>query len=64
MLPAFARSGEDLLAAATDDAWLIEQAGGTVQVLPWTEPNVKVTTGAELRLAEILLESSGGTEAP
>jgi 2-C-methyl-D-erythritol 4-phosphate cytidylyltransferase len=60
---AFARSGEDLLAAATDDAWLIEQAGGTVQVLPWTEPNVKVTTGAELRLAEILLASSGRTES-
>jgi 2-C-methyl-D-erythritol 4-phosphate cytidylyltransferase len=60
---AFARAGEDVLAAATDDAWLIEQEGGRVQVLPWTEPNIKVTTGAELRLAEILLGSSGGAEA-
>ncbi|MFL5823213.1 MAG: 2-C-methyl-D-erythritol 4-phosphate cytidylyltransferase [Solirubrobacteraceae bacterium] len=54
---AFARAGDDILAAATDDAWLIEQEGGSVQVLPWAEPNVKVTTPAELRLAEILLES-------
>ena len=55
---AFARAGDDVLAAATDDAWLIEHQGGTVQVLPWSEPNVKVTTAAELRLAEILLEAA------
>ena len=55
---AFAQANDDVLAAATDDAWLIEQGGGTVQVLPWAEPNVKVTTRAELRLAEILLESA------
>lgn len=43
------------LAAATDDAMLVEAGGGTVRVLgaPW--PNPKVTTPADLRLAEALL---------
>jgi 2-C-methyl-D-erythritol 4-phosphate cytidylyltransferase len=48
----------ETLAAATDDAWLIERAGGTVHVLPWTAPNFKVTTPLDLRLAELLLESA------
>lgn len=54
---ALAQSDADTLAAATDDAWLIERAGGTVHVLPWTAPNFKVTTPLDLRVAEILLES-------
>jgi 2-C-methyl-D-erythritol 4-phosphate cytidylyltransferase len=53
---ALAGADEATLAAATDDAWLIEQAGGVVRVLPWREPNTKVTTRVDLRLAEILLE--------
>jgi 2-C-methyl-D-erythritol 4-phosphate cytidylyltransferase len=48
----------ETLAAATDDAWLIERAGGTVHVLPWTTPNFKVTAPVDLRLAELLLESA------
>jgi 2-C-methyl-D-erythritol 4-phosphate cytidylyltransferase len=52
---ALARSDQATLAAATDDAWLIEQAGGAVRVLAWKAPNTKVTTQVELRLAEILL---------
>jgi 2-C-methyl-D-erythritol 4-phosphate cytidylyltransferase len=48
----------ETLASATDDAWLIERAGGTVHVLPWTAPNFKVTTPLDLRLAEMLLESA------
>ena len=55
---ALAQSDADTLAAATDDAWLIERAGGTVHVLPWTAPNFKVTTPLDLRVAEILLESA------
>jgi 2-C-methyl-D-erythritol 4-phosphate cytidylyltransferase len=43
------------LAAATDDAWLIERAGGTVQVVEAGPSNVKVTTLTDLRLAELLL---------
>ena len=55
---ALAQAGPEALAAATDDAWLIERAGGTVQFLPWAAPNLKVTTQLELRLAELLLRSA------
>ncbi|MGZ4250191.1 MAG: 2-C-methyl-D-erythritol 4-phosphate cytidylyltransferase [Solirubrobacteraceae bacterium] len=46
---------DELLAAATDDAWLVEQAGGTVRVVVSGPQNLKVTTLTDLRLAEILL---------
>ena len=46
---------DDLLAAATDDAWLVEQAGGTVRVVVSGPENLKVTTLTDLRLAEMLL---------
>ena len=45
----------ELLASATDDAWLVEQAGGTVRVVPSGPDNLKVTTAIDLRLAEMLL---------
>jgi 2-C-methyl-D-erythritol 4-phosphate cytidylyltransferase len=44
-----------VLAQATDDAWLIERAGGEVIVVPASEENVKVTTPLDLQLAEVLL---------
>jgi 2-C-methyl-D-erythritol 4-phosphate cytidylyltransferase len=47
---------DEVLRQATDDAWLIERAGGTVRVLDAGQPNIKVTTELELRLAETLLE--------
>ena len=47
-------SGE-LLALATDDAWLVELAGGRVRVVEAGHENIKVTTRTELRLAELLL---------
>jgi 2-C-methyl-D-erythritol 4-phosphate cytidylyltransferase len=46
---------EDVLAAATDDAWLVERTGGTVRVVESTPANLKVTTPHELRLADHLL---------
>jgi 2-C-methyl-D-erythritol 4-phosphate cytidylyltransferase len=46
---------EEVLATATDDAWLIEQAGGAVRVVEGTPRNIKVTTPTDLRLAELLL---------
>jgi 2-C-methyl-D-erythritol 4-phosphate cytidylyltransferase len=46
---------DELLAAATDDAWLIEQAGGSVRVIDAGPLNIKVTTATDLRLAELLL---------
>jgi 2-C-methyl-D-erythritol 4-phosphate cytidylyltransferase len=46
---------DDTLAAATDDAWLVERAGGRVRVVPGPRENLKVTTPADLRTAEMLL---------
>jgi 2-C-methyl-D-erythritol 4-phosphate cytidylyltransferase len=46
---------EDLLAAATDDAWLVEQDGGSVRVIEAGQPNFKITAESDLRLAELLL---------
>ena len=40
---------EELLAQATDDAWLVERAGGTVLVVESTPANLKVTTAARPR---------------
>ncbi|MBI5310043.1 MAG: 2-C-methyl-D-erythritol 4-phosphate cytidylyltransferase [Actinobacteria bacterium] len=54
-LPPSAPVSDETIAAATDDASLIEAAGGRVVVLPWTDPNPKVTTQADLRLAAGLL---------
>ncbi len=49
------------LAEATDDAWLVEQAGGKVLIHPAPADNLKVTTPFDLRLAELLLaERDGG----
>ena len=47
--------GEDVLAQATDDAWLVERAGGTVRVVEAPPSNFKVTTPHDLRVAELLL---------
>jgi 2-C-methyl-D-erythritol 4-phosphate cytidylyltransferase len=52
---ALAGASDELLAAATDDAWLIEQAGGTVRVLDTAGENLKVTTPADLAIAERFL---------
>ena len=43
------------LAAATDDAGLVESAGGTVAIVEAPRENLKVTTQFDLRLAELLL---------
>jgi 2-C-methyl-D-erythritol 4-phosphate cytidylyltransferase len=45
----------DVLAAATDDAWLVERAGGSVRVIESSPANFKVTTPHDLKLAERLL---------
>jgi 2-C-methyl-D-erythritol 4-phosphate cytidylyltransferase len=46
-----------LLAQATDDAWLVERAGGRVVVVDAPAGNLKVTTPDDLRVAELLLGS-------
>jgi 2-C-methyl-D-erythritol 4-phosphate cytidylyltransferase len=45
----------ELLAQATDDAWLVERDGGRVIVVPSSEENFKVTTPLDLELAALLL---------
>ena len=40
---------------ATDEAMLVEAAGGTVLIHPVAEQNLKVTTPLDLRIAELLL---------
>src|SRR4051794_27703528 len=40
------------LAAATDDAWLVERAGGTVRVVEGPVENLKITTAHDLQVAE------------
>jgi 2-C-methyl-D-erythritol 4-phosphate cytidylyltransferase len=46
---------DEVLAQATDDAWLIERAGGSVAVVQAPRENFKVTTALDLELAGLLL---------
>jgi 2-C-methyl-D-erythritol 4-phosphate cytidylyltransferase len=43
------------LAAATDDAMLVEEAGGVVHVVESFPENLKITRKSDLRIAEALL---------
>ena len=48
---------ESVLASATDDASLVEAAGGSVRVVQAPPENMKVTGPADLRLVEALLRA-------
>ncbi len=50
---------DEVLEQATDDAWLVERAGGRVHVVPGAEDNLKITTPADLRAAERALAERG-----
>jgi len=52
---------EEVLAQATDDAWLIERAGGRVVIIESTPANLKVTNPLDLQLAELLLARTVAT---
>jgi len=52
------------VAAATDEATLIEKAGGKVLIEPAPTRNLKVTTADDLVVAEALLAASGAADAP
>jgi 2-C-methyl-D-erythritol 4-phosphate cytidylyltransferase len=52
---ALLESSEQELATATDDAWLIERAGGVVTILAADPGNIKITTPEDLHYAELLL---------
>lgn len=47
---------DEVLAAATDDAALVEAIGGRVGVVEGSAENFKVTTASDVRLAELLLQ--------
>jgi 2-C-methyl-D-erythritol 4-phosphate cytidylyltransferase len=46
---------DDVLAAATDDAWLVERAGGSVVVVAAPPGYLKVTSAHVLQVAELVL---------
>jgi 2-C-methyl-D-erythritol 4-phosphate cytidylyltransferase len=50
---------DETLARATDDAWLVEQAGGVVRVVGSDPGNLKITTREDLKVAELLLRERG-----
>jgi len=43
---------DDVLAHATDDAWLVERIGGRVRVVAFPPGNLKVTSPLDLEIAE------------
>jgi len=49
------RADPQRIAAATDDAMLLEKAGGKVLIHPSPSANLKVTTRLDLQIAELLL---------
>jgi 2-C-methyl-D-erythritol 4-phosphate cytidylyltransferase len=49
----------DEVAAATDEALLVERSGGRVRIVPAPAENLKVTTPLDLRVAERLLAERG-----
>jgi 2-C-methyl-D-erythritol 4-phosphate cytidylyltransferase len=51
---------DDVLAQATDDAWLVERAGGRVRLVESGRENFKVTTPWDLEVAELLLRERSG----
>ena len=50
---------DEALAAATDDAALVEAAGGAIRVVEAPADNIKVTRPVDLALAELLLRERG-----
>lgn len=55
---------DHVLAAATDDASLVEAAGGDVRLVPAPRRNLKVTVSEDLHLAGLLLGDMGQNPAP
>ena len=55
---------DDVLAAATDDASLIEAAGGRVVLVPSPRSNLKITSPEDLRLAALLLADHQPSPSP
>jgi len=56
---AFAAASDEMLDTATDCASMVEALGGRVRLVHSVAPNLKVTTRADLVLAEQMLRASG-----
>ncbi len=54
----------EVLSEATDDAWLIERAGGRVLVVGASDENLKITTPLDLEVAELLLARRTRARSP
>jgi 2-C-methyl-D-erythritol 4-phosphate cytidylyltransferase len=54
----------EVLSEATDDAWLIERAGGRVLVVGASDENLKITTPLDLEVAELLLARRTHARSP
>jgi len=55
---------EEVLAEATDDAWLVERLGGQVAIVPAGAENLKITTALDLDLARLLLARRAAAPKP
>jgi 2-C-methyl-D-erythritol 4-phosphate cytidylyltransferase len=55
-------ASDDELARATDDAWLVERAGGVVRVTRSEPGNLKITTREDLGIAEMMLARREGLD--
>ncbi|HEY8867662.1 MAG TPA: 2-C-methyl-D-erythritol 4-phosphate cytidylyltransferase [Solirubrobacteraceae bacterium] len=53
-------AGDEVLAAATDDASLVEAAGGRVRVVPAPAENIKVTSPLDFEIAARVLSARAG----
>ena len=58
-LEAALEAPDDVLAQATDDAWLVERTGGRVRLVDAPRENLKITTPFDLEVAELLLAARG-----
>ena len=52
-------ASDEVLAAATDDAWLVERCGGSVRIVPSPPENMKITTPGDLKVAELARRERG-----
>jgi 2-C-methyl-D-erythritol 4-phosphate cytidylyltransferase len=55
---------DEIIGAATDDAALVEDLGGSVRLVEAPRENLKVTTPLDLRVAELLLRERLAAGAP
>lgn len=60
LVDAHERSGSGCFVEPTDDASLVERAGGTVVVVPGDEDNIKVTTPRDIAMVKFLRSKAHG----